>query len=338
MSNRDIEPTNVLPAYEASLHFGATEEEIAKCVGWRRDDLHHGAPVTGESTYLHMELMAQKADFHNFILAAVALHNASSLGVVGLACRSCVTMEEAFGCHRRYQHLTNRTAEYAIDVASEWVTLTENRFGEARQGSVLVSDYTILVALHLLRVTAARAPKVRVLRSRRTSMPSTERAAYESFAGASVELGATNAQLVFDTAFLATPVKTADDELADYFQRILRQAVPQATSEPTIIESVSEAIRESLIHGTPSAASVAQSLGLGHRTLQRRLSQAGGTFSQLLETTRRKLAERYLVDQNFSLSEIAYLLGYSEQASFYRSFRRWHDMTPAEYRRDAQRG
>ena len=326
----------MLPAYEASLHFGATEEEIATYVGWRRDDLHSGVPVTGESTYLHMELMAQKSGFHNFVLAAVALHNASSLGVVGLACRSCVSMEEAFRCHRRYQHLTNRTAEYVIDLDSEWVTLTENRFGDARQGSLLVSDYTIMVALHLLRLTAARPPLVRVLRSRRTSMTFQERSAYESFSGASIELGATNAQLVFDTAFLATPVKTADDELSEYFQGLLRKALPKDSREPTIIEAVNQRIRDSLIHGTPSAASIAKSLGLGHRTLQRRLSRDGETFSQLLEATRRRLAERYLADPKLSLSEVAYLLGYSEQASFYRSFRRWHGTTPAEYRRDIE--
>ena len=333
LSDHDIDVTNVLPAYEASLRFGATEDEVEEVVGWRRDTLEEGATVTGESTYLHMELMAQKPRFAEFILAAVAMHNASTLGVVGLACRSCATMQEAFACHERYQRLTNRTAEYEASVSAGWLTLTEHRFGAARPGSLLISDYTMMIALHLLRLTSAEAPRIRAMRSRRSTMSTHERDAFESFVGAPLELSADEAQLVLDAALLTAPVKTADDELAAYFLRLLRETPPPTTPEPTVIDAVTETIRDALIHGTPTAASVARSLGLGHRTLQRRLAQSGHTFADLLEKTRRSLAEHHLRDARLSPTEVAYLLGYSEQASFYRAFKRWHGKTPAEYRR-----
>ena len=161
MAGHDIDATNVRPAFEASLKFGATEDELGQLLGWKRDQLEAvGATVSGESTYRHMELMAAKPDYPGFVLAAVGLHTASTMGAVGLACRSCSTLGEAFACHGRFQHLTNRTAEYVVTMDDGAVTITEHRFGEARQGSLLISDYTILIAVQLMRSIAAVPLKV----------------------------------------------------------------------------------------------------------------------------------------------------------------------------------
>lgn len=333
LAEHDIDATNVRPAFEASLQHGATEEEIKREVGWRRADLiAAGATVSGESTHLHMELMARKPDYSRFVLAAVQRHTASSLGVVGLACRTCPTLAEAFACHGRFQRLTNRTAEYAVSVDAEGVTITETRFGEPSLGSLLISDYTMLVALHLLRSVAAEPPEVRAMHSRRRSIAQSEIAAYEEFIGAPIVLGAERARLVLSPASLMSPVATADAELAAYFQGVLHQAAGLEPGEPQLLDDVRRTIRDQLHQGAPSAAEVARALGLGHRTLQRRLSDLGHSFADLLENTRRTLAERLLTDPELSLGEVAYLLGYTEKASFYRAFRRWHDTTPAAYR------
>ncbi len=333
LSKLDIDATNVRPAFEASLKLGASEEELERHLGWRRADLEAaGATVTGESTYQHMELMAHKPNYSRFVLSAVELHTASSLGVVGLACRSCATLAEAFACHRRFQHLTNRTATYSALVDEDQVTITETRFGEARLGSLLISDYTMLVALHLLRSIAAVPPEVQAMTSRRSAIAADEIAAYERFLGAPVELGADHAQLVLNVTSLQTPVVTADDELTEYFQGVLHQAAGFANDEPQLLDDVRRTIRSRLLHGPPTAADVASSLGLGHRTLQRRLGEHGFTYARLLEETRRTMAESLLADHTLSLAEVAYLLGYTEKSSFHRAFRRWHDTTPAAYR------
>lgn len=321
------------PAFEASLQYGLTERQIEQAVGWRRAHLSTtGATVSGESTYRHMELMASRPDYPDFVLAAVRLHTASSLGVVGLACKSCSTLGEAFVCHQRFQHLTNRTASYAASARDGQVTITETRFGEPRLGSLLISDYTMLVAVHLLRLIAAETPRVIKVRSRRASIPDHEVAAYEAFLGAPVEVGAEHAQVVLSGASLLTPVVTADTELADYFQAVMHQASGFEPGEPELVEDVRREIRARLIHGPPSAGGIAQSLGLGHRTLQRRLGELGHTYASLLEDTRRRMAENLLAENQLSLAEVAYVLGYAEQSSFHRAFRRWHDTTPAAFR------
>jgi AraC-like DNA-binding protein len=74
-------------------------------------------------------------------------------------------------------------------------------------------------------------------------------------------------------------------------------------------------------------------LGVGPRTLQRRLKQHGPAFKELVDDTRRQFGLRYLRDPKSTLTDISYLLGYSEVSAFNRAFRRWTGSTPTDYRR-----
>ena len=74
-------------------------------------------------------------------------------------------------------------------------------------------------------------------------------------------------------------------------------------------------------------------LSLGsERTLQRRLAAEETSFQRLLDDTRRELAQHYLGQRNLSLADIAYLLGFSDQSSFFRASRRWFGSSPRHYR------
>ncbi|MDX1694660.1 MAG: helix-turn-helix transcriptional regulator, partial [Ketobacteraceae bacterium] len=76
----------------------------------------------------------------------------------------------------------------------------------------------------------------------------------------------------------------------------------------------------------------ARRVNMSTRTLHRRLEARGLNFQMLLGKTRRQLAQHYLSDTGLSLSEVAFLLGYSEQSAFNRAFRQWFGATPKGYR------
>ena len=77
---------------------------------------------------------------------------------------------------------------------------------------------------------------------------------------------------------------------------------------------------------------VARRLGLSERTLQRRLGEERLSFQKLVDEARRELAEGLLVQSDYSLAEVAFLSGFSEQSAFNRAFKRWMNQTPAAYR------
>ncbi|EOZ4918104.1 TPA: AraC family transcriptional regulator [Pseudomonas aeruginosa] len=78
---------------------------------------------------------------------------------------------------------------------------------------------------------------------------------------------------------------------------------------------------------------VAEQLGLHERVLQRRLAEQGCGFDDLLEGLRKERADCYLAERDMSMSQVAGLLGYSEQSVFNRACRRWFGMAPRARRR-----
>ena len=90
---------------------------------------------------------------------------------------------------------------------------------------------------------------------------------------------------------------------------------------------------EHLTSGEPTERGLAEAVGLSRRTLQRRLAEHGITYKRLVDETREALARRYLENPQRSLTEITFLLGFSEQSAFTRAFRRWHGESPSDYRR-----
>ncbi|WP_084196908.1 AraC family transcriptional regulator [Solimonas soli] len=88
-----------------------------------------------------------------------------------------------------------------------------------------------------------------------------------------------------------------------------------------------------LPEGGVTIDAIAAQLGLSERTLQRRLQAVGLSFQQLVERLRYDSACRYLRQGHLPLTEIGYLLGYSEPSAFSRAFRRWSGASPLAYRR-----
>jgi AraC-like DNA-binding protein len=80
---------------------------------------------------------------------------------------------------------------------------------------------------------------------------------------------------------------------------------------------------------------IAKRLGLSVRSLHRRLSEDGFSFKLLTDQTRHELAEGLLKDQRYSIAEIAFVTGFSEQSAFTRAFKRWSGATPAQFRKTA---
>ncbi|WP_370304931.1 AraC family transcriptional regulator [Sinimarinibacterium flocculans] len=103
----------------------------------------------------------------------------------------------------------------------------------------------------------------------------------------------------------------------------------------TVTGRVRQALRRTL--GTPenSRAGIAQLLGLHPRTLQRRLDAEHTSFDALREEVRRQTALRYLCETRIPLSQLAGLLGLSEQSALTRCCRRWFGTTPSALRRRA---
>lgn len=134
---------------------------------------------------------------------------------------------------------------------------------------------------------------------------------------------------------LDAPISGADLGLARYLEAYAQALSTGLDTPSTSAARVQDEVLRAMPEGEISAERIARRLGLHARTLQRRLAAEGTTYAAVVERARRTLAERHLAESRLSVSEVAFLLGYSEPSVFHRAFRRWTGQTPAAFRRAA---
>jgi len=133
------------------------------------------------------------------------------------------------------------------------------------------------------------------------------------------------------------PLRRRDSILHGLLERQAEDIIAHQPALNAAILDVRRVLASRIAGGDTRIESVSRALSTSTRSLQRRLAAAGVSYNQLLDRVRKETAERYLSDAPLSITEIAYLLGYSEPAAFTRSFKRWHDETPHGFRQ-RQRG
>lgn len=92
-----------------------------------------------------------------------------------------------------------------------------------------------------------------------------------------------------------------------------------------------------LHEGGSGADTIAAQLGCSRQTLFRRLKDEGVTFTDVLGSLRQEMAKAYLDGRSASVNETAYLVGFSDAASFSRAFKRWTGQSPNDYRKQTIR-
>lgn len=192
-------------------------------------------------------------------------------------------------------------------------------------------DY-VLAAL-VGRIRMKPRPGLRVRRVELRQPAPTNAAPYTAHFRAPVRFGAPVDRLYFGADEWSAPMEHADAALARLLEEhasMLAARLPQPAAG--FVGEVRQALAAAL-PDEPQAAAVARSLHLSVRTLQRKLLATGTTFREVSDSSRRGLAEAYLMDRGVSIAEVAFLLGFSDQTSFNRAFRRWTGASPGEWRR-----
>lgn len=138
--------------------------------------------------------------------------------------------------------------------------------------------------------------------------------------------------LYFKRECLRYPLASLDYELGMEFKATPRSLFSGEGDEDPFLRDMKAAIRRALPSGQLTIDSLSGDLGVSRRTLQRRLTARDSSFKLLLQGMREELSLRYLLDPRLGITEIAFLLGYSDQASFSNAFRGWRGCSPSEHR------
>jgi AraC-like DNA-binding protein len=154
--------------------------------------------------------------------------------------------------------------------------------------------------------------------------------AYRQLLKCPVEFDGEHIAILFDAESAARPVLSGNAELAAEADRLAERYVAELSSDPTIAR-VRNLLLRAIQSGQVDQDGIARSLNQSPSTLQRRLRRAGTSYQDLLDSTRRDLALDYLQQGRHSLADIAFLVGFSDQANFTRAFRRWTGKSPRSF-------
>ncbi|MDD3763311.1 MAG: AraC family transcriptional regulator [Nevskiales bacterium] len=139
-------------------------------------------------------------------------------------------------------------------------------------------------------------------------------------------------RLALPSAGLHAPVIQPDPAMRELMLRLADKQLLELPRGEDVLARARALIAKRLNHPPVELDWVATQLAMSNRSLQRRLADAGLSFTQLIEQVRRELAERHLRESGLDLTDIAFLLGYSEQSAFQRAFKRWTGLTPSAWR------
>lgn len=153
----------------------------------------------------------------------------------------------------------------------------------------------------------------------------------EAYFGCPIRIGKCN-RLTLERRDLDRPFVSYNEELLEILTPILDQSLNEQQPSRSIAEMVKWIIKRSLTGGRPNIQTIAMELGMSDRTLQRRLIDENTSFKHLLTQARHEQAREYLADPTLDIKEVAFLIGYEDQNSFYRAFRLWEGDTPSNWR------
>jgi AraC-like DNA-binding protein len=276
-----------------------------------------------------LEAVIQSTGDQDLGLKAGCLMSLGDCGVLDYAMTSAATVRDAIEVARRFRRLLDDALEIRLEIEGERAYLRiESQVVLPRAASdfmltAFYKDFAHAVDIYV--------PELECWFTHAQPADSSE---YQrTFGAAKVRFAAPCTALVFSSERLRAPLSGADSKLHALLSKQAELMLAELPQSQSLTEKVRALIMKELPRVQPNAARVASQLRMSSRTLGRRLEDEGTNFRSLLDDLRRGLALNYLTKPQMALSEVAFLLGFSEVAAFHRAFRRWTSQTPLEYRR-----
>ena len=229
---------------------------------------------------------------------------------------------------RYYQLMSTASVEVSLTETADSYALSTIYPEESKSPPKEGIDCGMTALLALCDIIAEK--EIRPLRVELTCPPTVHPDAYRDALRAPIQFNADIGTFHFDKETLREPLCHGAPDVAKVTDKIAERYIE--TLDPT---KVASQVRRLLIALLPSGkadqALVSSRLNRSTSSLQRQLQSEGLSYRDVLESTRRSLAENYLRDKKHSYAQIAYLIGFSDQSNFSRAFKRWTSLSPKQY-------
>ncbi len=254
-----------------------------------------------------------------------------TFNVTGYAMSHSPTLGSALRRLIRYSRLLYEGMAFGLSVEPELATLNYQVVNAALPLPAVSVGWTLAnIVLWARRSLGCDLPLIQVTFQQ---PPLADSAAYRQFFQAELVFNNEANAICFHPTWLDQPLPNADSGLCDLLEGYAESLLLKLPQPESFVTQLQNLIAKELRGREPKLDAISTRMGYSPRTLQRKLQQAGTSFNKVLDDIRRTLAFQYLKETALTASEIAFLLGFSDNSAFNRAFRRWTGTTPGEYRR-----
>ncbi|AIY43383.1 helix-turn-helix protein [Collimonas arenae] len=253
-------------------------------------------------------------------------------GVLGYILASCPTLGASLLRYQAYERLMHEMDKYPMEMH---VDGSEIRFiwngGDPNGSARLSHEFAVAAFSQISRAMSGEhlvATEVWFVNSE----PLDTRP-YDDFFGGKVLFNQPTTAIQVSLAYLNIPLRQPDPTLVHILEKQAEGFLTQLPKESEFVMHVRRCIANLIHSGEPGLEQVANALSIAPRTLRRRLHEHQTAFRELLDDIRKHMAEQYLRDPSLQLTDVAQLLGYTEQSAFQRAFLRWTGTTPKTFQK-----
>ena len=306
--------------YKLMESYGLDSEAIYNAEGISKEDFKNPDKRINYSTMHGLwekaeTLIAQPC----FGLRAVKIWRPSDLSALGYAWLASSSLRTALNRLNRYSRIA--TDFYTLELSEQGDRfILEFDFKDKTTLLTPQVDASMAIVLEMCRINYI--DPLNPLAVSLNHSTNTCQSEYYAYYRCPIDFAQTANKIALPLDVIDKVLPSSNPYLAQLHDQIMVKYLSVLDKE-SIIDQTKKIIADLLPSGELSDHKVSDTLHLSSRSLQRRLNDNGTTFKQLLREVREELAYEYLLRKDYSLSEIAFQLGFSEQSSFTRAFKHW---------------
>ena len=253
----------------------------------------------------------------------------SNFGALGYAWLASATLRSALYRLRNYIRVVSSNWVVQITEDDDALVITDPDHRDPLDKGVR-DDCIMAILVQLCRFNCGKEFRPRKV-SLRHNKPNND-GPWKEFFGCPVTFRAPENQMWISRVYADKLLPSANAQLAHINDQLIARDIARLDSKD-IIARTRAVIIEQMASGNISEHTVSKAMLMTARNLHRKLSAENRNFSLILAEIRRETADRYLADAALTLTEITFLLGFSQVSSFSRAYKKWTGESPSVKRR-----
>lgn len=250
------------------------------------------------------------------------------MGLVGHIFFNNATLGDALKQYERFYALVNEGMHVELKEIGELVKL-EYVCDADEAYCIQDMERTLAIAIHRAAEYISSSLSIEYVGFQHDKPDYAEK--YQEIFSCPVRFNQSSTHLVFKKRYLDFRLPKRSSYLHVVLTKHIESLLNKFRPKPSLTDKVKQLVEKKLAKDSVDAAHIAEKLHMSRNTLYRKLKQEGMAFHDLVDQVRQKKALEYLNENKHSLSEIAFLLGFSELSAFSRAFKRWTGESPAKY-------